>query len=428
MRDLLANAELLARAERVVPVCSQTFSKCPTQMVAGVAPNFLQRGKGCHVWDVDGNEYIDYLMGLGPVVLGYGYPAVDDAITEQLRSGTILSLAHPLEVEVSELICEIVPCAEMVRFGKNGSDVTAAAVRVARAYTGRDVVACSGYHGWQDWYIGSTSRAEGVPQTVRGLTVAFEHNGIESLERVIGEHRGNVAAVVIEPAGGEGPAEGYLEAVRELTQREGIVLVFDEVVSGCRLALGGAQDMYGVTPDLAAFGKAIANGMPLGAICGRAEIMRLFEEVFFSFTFGGECLSLAAARATIHELQTEPVIPHLYRQGERLRDGLNGLLREAGIDRHIRCAGLGPRTAMSFADEKGEEWLALRTLFQQEIVKRGILAPFGHCLSYSHTNEDVERTLAVYAECVPLWAEAIEQGQVAERLEGPPVEAIFRRQ
>jgi len=408
-------------------VCSQTFSKCPTQFVEHVSPNFLERGQGSHVWDVDGNEYIDYLMGLGPIILGYAYPAVDEAVREQLGKGSILSLAHPLEVEVSELICEIVPCAEMVRFGKNGSDATAAAVRVARAYTGRDIIACSGYHGWQDWYIGSTTRAAGVPEAVRELTCAFEPGDIDALHRLFREYAGRIAAVVMEPAGGLEPSKEYLEKARELTAEQGAVLVFDEVVSGFRIALGGAQEYFGVTPDLCALGKAIANGFPLAVICGRADIMSLFEEVFFSFTFGGECLSLAAAKATIAELRRQDVIEHIWRQGEKLRDGLNEISREAGIERNLYCYGMAPRTAMGFKDERGADWLELRTLFQQEVVRRGVLQSYGHCVCHSHSDEDVQRTLDVYREAIPICAAAIRRGDVAERLEGPVLEAIFRR-
>src|SRR2546422_4445450 len=287
-RSLARSREYFARARKVIPSCTQTFSKGPTQFVQGVAPNFLERGRGSHVWDVDGNEYVDYVMALCPIVLGYDDPDVIAAVQRQLADGVTFSLAHPLEVEVAEALAKIVPCAEMVRFGKNGSDATAGAVRVARAYTGRDLVVCCGYHGWQDWFIGTTTRDRGVPGAVKALTKTFQYNDLKSLDRVLTEHRGQVAVVIMEPVIFQEPAPGFLEGVRDLTHRHGALLVFDEIVTGFRFGLGGAQEYFGVTPDLACFGKGMANGLPISAIVGRADVMKLFEEVFFSFTFGGE--------------------------------------------------------------------------------------------------------------------------------------------
>jgi len=262
------------KAQRLIPSCTQTFSKAPTQFVQGVAPVFLARGQGSHVWDVDGNEYIDYPMGLGPIILGHNYASVTEAAVRQMQDGMAFSLAHPLEVELSELLVEIIPCAEMVRFGKNGSDATSGAVRVARAYTGRDVIACCGYHGWQDWYVGTTTRNKGVPKAVQELTVTFRYNDIASLERVFAQHPGQVAAVIMEPVGVVEPRDGFLQQVRELAHREGALFVFDEIITGFRLALGGAQDYFGVVPDLAAFGKVIGGGFPVAAVAGRRDIMR----------------------------------------------------------------------------------------------------------------------------------------------------------
>ena len=285
--QLKRSHDLKAKAKRLIPSCTQTFSKGPTQFVQGAAPVFIARGQGSHVWDVDGNEYIDYPMALGPVILGHNYPAVTKAVSKQLQEGTIFSLPHPLEIEVAEILVEIIPSAEMVRFGKNGSDATSGAVRLARAYTGRDLIACCGYHGWHDWYIGATSRNRGVPEAVRRLTIPFEYNNIEDLRRIFEDHPGNVAAVIMEPVGITEPKNEFLPQVRELTQREGALLIFDEVVTGFRIALGGAQEYFGVAPDLTCLGKAMANGYPLSAVVGRREIMELFDEIFFSFTFGG---------------------------------------------------------------------------------------------------------------------------------------------
>src|SRR5574341_817412 len=295
MSDRYHNSEeMLDRALKAVPLGSQTFSKSKTQYPYGVSPYFITRGQGSHVWDVDNNEYVDFINALAAVTLGYNDPDVNAAVRAQLDEGVIFSLPHPLEHQVAEKIVEIVPCAEMVRFGKNGSDATSGAIRLARAYTNRDHVAACGYHGWQDWYIGATTRSRGVPQSTRDLTHIFNYNDIESLHKIFKEHPDQVAAVIMEPMNTTEPKDGFLEKVRELSRQHGAVFIFDETITGFRYANGGAQEYFGVTPDLATFGKGLANGYPVSALAGKAEIMRLMEEIFYSFTFGGETLSLAA--------------------------------------------------------------------------------------------------------------------------------------
>jgi glutamate-1-semialdehyde 2,1-aminomutase/spore coat polysaccharide biosynthesis protein SpsF len=425
-RSLKISHELKRKAEALIPSCTQTFSKGPTQFTQGTAPVFLARGKGSRVWDVDGNEYIDYPMALGPIILGHDYPAVSAAVTRQMRDGTTFSLPHPLEIEVAELLVESIPCAEKVRFGKNGSDATAGAVRAARAYTGRDVIACSGYHGWQDWFIGTTTRNRGVPRAVRRLTQPFEYNRIETLERIFAEYPGQVAAVIMEPIGVALPRDGFLQKVQQLARREGALLIFDEVVTGFRLALGGAQDFLKVTPDLACFGKALANGYPLSAIVGRRDVMDLFDEVFFSFTFGGEALSLAAAKATIAEMREKNVIAHLWEQGRRLKDGYNTLAKQFAVADITECVGLPPRSAAVFRDKTGAESLLLKSIFQQECLKRGVLFSGGHNLCFSHSLGDVDHTLRVYRAAMEILRQAAESGDPSRFLEGKPVEPVFR--
>ena len=426
-RSLRRSLELKAKARTLIPSITQTFSKGPTQFVQGVAPVFIERGEGSHVWDVDGNEYIDYPMALGAVILGHHDPVVSDAVTRQLARGAVHSLPHPLELEVAEQLVEVIPSAEMVRFGKNGSDATSGAVRVARAYTGRDVIACCGYHGWQDWYIGTTTRNRGVPKAVQELTVPFEYNDIASLERIFAEHPGRVAAVIMEPVGVVPPREGFLRAVQDRCRREGALLVFDEIVTGFRLALGGAQQLFEVTPDLACYGKAMANGFPIAAVVGRRDVMELFDEVFFSFTFGGETLSLAAAKATMTRLLEQDVVGHLWGIGRRLQDGYNVLARDAGLARYTECIGLPPRTVMTFKDAAGAESLVFKSLFQQECLKRGVLFSGGQNVCFSHRDAEVEQTLRVYRAAMDVLALAVQKGDALERLEGPPVEPVFRR-
>jgi glutamate-1-semialdehyde 2,1-aminomutase/spore coat polysaccharide biosynthesis protein SpsF len=365
-------------------------------------------------------------MALGPVILGHNYSAVTEAVMRQIQDGTIFSLPHPLEIDVSELLVEIIPCAEMVRFGKNGSDATSGAVRLARAYTGRDIIACCGYHGWQDWYIGTTTRNRGVPKATQELTVPFDYNDIKSLKQIFAGHPGRVAAVIMEPVGVVEPENGFLQQVRDLARREKALLIFDEIITGFRLALAGAQQYFGVTPDLACFGKAMANGYPIAAVVGRREFMQLFDEVFFSFTFGGEVVSLAAALATIKEIREKNVIVHLWEQGQKLKDGYNALAREFEVDQYTECIGLPPHTVMTFKDEAKKEWLVLKSLFQQECLKRGVLFSGAHNVCYSHSNADIDHTLRVYRTAMEILAEAIKSGDAALRLEGGPVEPVFR--
>lgn len=426
-RALTRSAELASRARRLIPGGSQTFSKAPTQFVQGVAPNFITRGRGSHVWDADGNEYIDYPMALAPVVLGHADPEVTEAVVLQIQDGTTYSLPHLLEVEVAELLVELVPCAEMVRFAKNGSDATAGAVRVARAFTGREVVACCGYHGWQDWYIGTTTRNKGVPKAVQELTRTFAYNDLAGLEKIFAEQPGRVAAVVMEPTGVVEPQPGFLAGVKELTHRHGAVLVYDEIVTGFRWAIGGAQEFFGVTPDLACCGKAMGNGYPIAAVMGRRDLMEVFDEVFFSFTFGGETASLAASKAVLEKLRREPVIPHLWEQGQKLKDGYNTLAAAFGVAAHTACVGYAPRSVLTFKDASGAESLLLKSLFQQECLKRGILFSGGQNLSYAHSNADIEHTLRVYRSAMEIFADALRAGDVERRLEGPPVQPVFRR-
>ena len=427
-RKLTKSNEYWAQAEKIIPAGTQTFSKGPTQFVQGVAPIFLQSGKGSHVFDVDGNEYIDYLMALGPISLGYSYPRVNEAIIRQLEKGTTFSLMHPLEVELSELLIEVIPCAEMVRFGKNGSDVTSAAVRLARAYTGREKIACCGYHGWQDWYIGTTTRDKGVPHSTKELTIPFEYNSIKSLEKIFTENKGKIAAVIMEPIIIAEPEGSFLQDVKELTHKNGAVLIFDEVGIGFRLALGGAQEYFGVTPDLSTCGKAMANGMPVSAIVGKREIMKELDEVFFSFTFGGEALSLAAAIATISELKEKNVIEHYWKQGRKLKDGYNRLAQSFSLSDYTQCIGLPPRSAFYFRDAKGGDSLEMKSLFQQEVIKRGILSIGVHVMCFSHSDEDVERTLEAYEDAMSILRQAIDEDNIEKYLEGRKLQPVFRKQ
>lgn len=426
-RSLARSRELEAQGKRLIPSGTQTFSKGTSQFTRGVAPVYLQRGQGARVWDVDGNAYLDLPMGLGAVILGHADPAVNAAAARQLQDGLSFSLPHPLEVEVAQLLVDLIPCAEMVRFGKNGSDATAGAVRAARAFTGRDLVLVCGYHGWQDWFIGTTTRNKGVPPAVQGLSKAFPYNDLAALERLFAEHPGKVAAVVMEPVGVVPPKPGFLEGVRKLTAQEGALLVFDEIVTGFRMSMGGAQEYFGVTPDLACFGKAMGNGFPIATVVGRRDVMAVFDEIFFSFTFGGEAVSLAAANATIRQLQERQALGHIWEQGQRLKDGLTVFAREFGIADRVSCQGYPPRTVVGFKDASGQPSLTLKTLFQQECLQRGVLFSGGQNLSLAHGPGETTEVLRAFRAAMEVCAEAVRKDDVAARLKGEVVQPVFRQ-
>jgi glutamate-1-semialdehyde 2,1-aminomutase len=422
-RSLAKSEALWNRATKIIMDGTQLYSKGPNVSIRGVSPIYLQRGQGCHVWDLDGTEYIDYSMGVGPNILGYAYPAVNEAIARQLQEGTNFSLVHPVEVAAAELIVKHVPCAEMVRFLKTGSDATTAAVRLARAYTGRDKVIKGEYHGWHDWCMANTKRNAGIPRTLRDHVFYMEYNRLDQAEQYFAEHPGEIACVITEPVELEQPKPGFLSQLRDLCHKHGALLIFDEVVTGFRFGLSGGQGYFGVTPDLATFGKAVANGMPLSVVAGRAEIMEAVRnKVFISTTFGGETLSLAASCATITEMETKDVISHIWRLGQRLRDETNGLIEKYGLP--VRCIGYAPRINLSFMEKFDQPSLQLKTLFLQEVTKRGILMGWAMFPSFSHTDADIDRTLEVFEDAMAICQQALSAGDIASRLEGPLAVAV----
>jgi glutamate-1-semialdehyde 2,1-aminomutase/spore coat polysaccharide biosynthesis protein SpsF len=426
-RDRYARSNaMLTRAQKVIPLGSQTFSKSHIQYPKGQAPLFLTHGRGGRVWDVDGNEYVDLVCGLLPIVLGYCDPDVDAAIRAQLDKGIVYSLASELEVELGELLKEIIPSAEMVRFGKNGSDATSACVRVARAATGRDRIAAGGYHGWQDWYIGATTRNKGVPGAVGELTHRFAFLDIMALERILDGHKGEFAAVVLETVGVREPTTAELAAIRDLTHRHGALLIFDEIISGFRVDIGGAQARYGVTPDLSAFGKSMGNGMPISAVVGRADLMREMEEIFFSSTFGGEALSLAATLATIRKMRTHNVIDANWSRGKALADGLRALLAKHKLSEVIAVNGVPSWTLLGFSDHPdGASKEAIKTLLMIGLLRRGVLSAGSHNICYAHGDADAALVLAAYDLALEEVAEAVAAGDVDKRLGGPAIKPVF---
>lgn len=420
---IAASNALWDRAQGLIPAGTQTLAKAPGQYSNGVAPKYARRGQGARLWDVDGNEFLDYNLGIGPIVLGYGHPVVDAAIRRQLEDGITFSLMHPLEVELAELMRDCIPNVESVRFSKTGCDVTSAAVRLARAYTGRERVLCCGYHGWHDWYIAVTDRDAGIPPSTAALTHTFNYNDLDSVIDAIDE---GTACVILEPFVFERENGSFLKGLREICDRYGTLLIFDEMWTGFRCALGGAQEFFGVRADLCLFSKAMANGMPISAIAGRREVMALFErEVFFFTTFGGEALSLAAAKACIEFIRDHDVTADLARRGQDLLDGVNGLIRDLGLD-YVTTAGYPFRTIMNFSPSAGNP-LLMKTLVQQELIRRGILWSGTLNLCHAHTAQDVDDTVRAFADSLAILAEAVAAGAVAAYLKGEPLQPVFRK-
>lgn len=426
MRKFQKSNELFKKVSKVIPLASQTFSKSHLQFVKGQAPLFITHGKGAYVWDVDGNKYVDFINGLLPVILGYQYKVVDDAIKAQMKNGITFSLASLLEYELAQLLVRHIPCAEMVKFAKNGSDATTGAIRLSRAVTGREHVAVCGYHGWHDWYIGSTVRNLGVPKSTQALTHKFLYNNIDSLEKIFKQHKGKVAAVIMEPMNYVEPDKGFLEDVKELAHKNGALLIFDEIITGFRYSLGGAQKLLGVTPDLATFGKSMANGMPISALVGKREYMEKVSDIFFSSTLGGETLSLAAAIATIKEIEKKHVIDYIWREGKFLQDETTKLLKKHGLSDYIQVAGKPCWQVIKFHDAFGYSEIEIKSYIQQEVLQAGFLWYGQHNMSFSHTRKDIEGLLKAYDVIFGNLKELLEKKGLRQALRGDPISNIFK--
>ena len=430
-----AQATLAERARRAIPAGCHTYSKGEDQFPTN-APAFIVRGSGSHVWDPDGNEFIDWGMGLRSVILGHAYPRIVQAVARQLLDGANFTRPSTIELEFAEQLIDLIPCAEMVKFAKNGSDVTTAAIRLARAATGRDLVAFPSEHpfySFDDWFIGSTVVDSGVPDAFKRLSMTFPYGDLGAVERLLDEHGDRIAAIIMEAATDAAPPEGYLEGVRRLTERHGVLLVFDEMITGLRWDLRGAQSFYGVTPDMATFGKAIGNGFSVSALVGRRDVLELGgldhdrPRVFLlSATHGGETHALVAARETVCELTERGGSDQVWEVGRSLQRGLMAAIDGAGLAGVVTSAGYPCSPLLSFAVHSPAESAVLRTLFLQETVRRGVLIPY-IAPSLSHTPEDVDWTVQVCAEALGIVAEARAKGTAEQRLEGPPVKPVFRR-
>jgi len=425
---------LSQRAHQLIPAGAHTYSKADDQFPLN-APGFIERGEGCTVWDVDGNQFLDWGMGLRSVILGHGYPAVNEAVFAQIAKGVNFLRPSPVEVELAELMHEIIPSAEMVKFAKNGSNVTSAAIRLARAHTGRELIAFCREHpffSFDDWFIGTTPANAGVPDVITNQSLAFHYNDIQSLEKLFADHPGQIAAVILEPVTIDAPANNFLQQVRDLTHKHGALLIFDEMITGFRWHLSGAQTYFDVIPDISTFGKAIGNGFSVAVLAGRKEVMELGgikhgkPKVFLlSTTHGSETHSLAASVATIKTMAQQDVVSHLWKVGKALQDGFNNLAAEMGVADHIACTGYPCSPAIVTRDREKQVSMPFRTLFLQEMIQHGVLIPYV-ATSFSHTEKEVDQTLEAATHALDVYARALEEG-VDKYLVGPAVKPVFRK-
>ena len=431
--DFSRSRALQLRARKLIPGGAHTYAKGDDQYPEQ-APGFIVRGKGCHVWDQDGNEFIEYGMGLRAVTLGHAFDPVVAAAQRQMQLGTNFSRPATIEVDLAEAMLDVIDGADMVKFAKNGSDVTTAAVKLARAYTGRDLIAVCGdqpFFSTDDWFIGTTEMNAGVPRVISDMTLKFRYNDLANLRELFDQHPGQIACVMMEAEAATPPDSGFLEEVKALCEHRGAVLIFDEMITGFRWHLGGAQKFHDVIPHLSTFGKAMGNGFAIAALMGKRAIMRLGgldhdgPRVFLlSTTHGAETHALAASLETIRIFREHGVTEFLWEQGKRLYVGVNQAITRHQISGHFELLGRPCNLIYRTNDEYGSPSQAFRTLFLQELIRGGILAP-SFVVSFSHTDADIDKTIDVVDQALGVYAEALEHG-VHNCLVGRPVKPVNR--
>ena len=430
---------LYQKALRLIPGGTQLVSRRPTRYANGVSPVFAKRAQGARFWDVDGNEYIDWVSGIGAIILGYCDPVVDDAVRRQISTGTMYSINHELEIELAEELTRTIPCAEMVRYAKCGGEACAMAVRIARGVTGRDKVLFCGYHGWHDWYLAANLAAEanlnahlfpgiepiGVPCVLAGTALPFPYGDLGALGELFDRNKAQVAAGIMEPMRSELPPAGYPAGVKKLCQDHGAVLIFDEVSSGFRIRLGGVQEYVGVTPDMAVFAKAISNGYPMAAVVGRREVMEPAGRMFISSTYWSDTIGLRAALTTIQELRRRDVPAYLHRLGVDLQHRLNEAAAETGLI--ISCGGLSVHPSLQFQTDDPALKSKLSTLFIQEMAKRGCHGYTSFCLNAAQGQAEIEQTVAAARAVFGLLHQGWTRGTLDQLLQCDLQQDAFRR-
>ena len=425
------------RAKQRIPGMTQLLSKRPDMFSSGVWPGYYARAKGVEVWDLDGNQYIDMSIGgIGANILGYADPDVNAAVCAVIESGSSCSLNCPEEIELADILCELHPWAEKARFARSGGESMTIAVRIARAYTGKDKIAFCGYHGWHDWYLSANLGTEnalgehllpglspvGVPKGLTGTALPFRYNHLEELEAIVRGNKGDLAAIVMEPIRSEQPELGFLEGVRALADETKAVLIIDEISAGFRMNSGGAHLLFDLIPDIAVFSKALGNGYPIAAIIGKGHIMEAAQSSFISSTMWTERVGPTAALATIKKHRSLDVGSHLMAIGHRAQEGWQRLA--AKNDLNIQVAGIAPASHFTFDYENA---MAVKALFIQLMLERGFLASNLFYAMFAHSTENVEAYLSAVNEAFTEISNAIESGAIESKLEGKPSNAGFKR-
>ncbi|HIO02809.1 MAG: aminotransferase class III [Verrucomicrobia bacterium] len=435
-----ASQSLYERAKRLIPGGTQLLSKRPEIFAPGCWPAYYREAQGCEVIDLDGNRLLDMsIMGIGTCLLGYNDPDVSSAVISRIQSGSMSSLNNPEEVELAEALLEIHPWAEQVRYARTGGEAMAIAVRIARAHGKRNIVAICGYHGWHDWYLAANLSSTdsggrlqdhllpgleplGVPDGLIKTALPFRYNHLDELEAIVRQHPDQLAAVVMEPTRHDEPVPGFLEGVRKLCNQAEAVLVVDEITAGWRLHHGGAHLKYGLQPDIAVFGKALGNGHPIAAVIGKREVMEAAQSSFISSSYWTEGVGPAAALATLTKLKSVDVPGHLKTISGSLRGGLGDLAKRLGLN--LRFSGHPAITVLSFEDPQAS---ALQTLFTVRMLAHGILTGSGFYGSWAHREEHVDRFLEASGKVLPEIAQAVENGDVLERIPGGVKHSGFSR-
>ncbi len=425
-KSLNISSQYKLRAEKIIPHLTGTFSRAATAFIENVYPLYVQSGNGAHFTDVDGNEYLDYLMGLGPITLGYNYNSVNQAIKDQLDQGILFSIPHKIEVELSELISQVIPFADMVKFEKSGSNAVTAAVRAARAFTKKDIIAYCGTGGvWHDWQAAMVSRDGGVPKFNENLIKIFDYNDSEGLEQIFEDNQNKIAAIVLEPIQFEEPDNDFLQKVRKIASENNSLLILDEIVTGFRFDLEGAQKYLGIKGDLVCFGKGMANGLPLSAITGPTEFMKTFDDLWVSSTNNSETLSLAGTKAVITEMKEKNTIHHCWKMGKILFNGWNRIADENNIN--AKMTGYPVRMNLRCLDSSGTESLHMKSFVLQEMVKQNIFMSIlgASYICYSHSEDDIKKTLHSFENVCKIINDKIKNDNFEANLDGNPPKTIW---
>ena len=424
MRKFEKSEEVKKRALSVIPHQTGTFSRRSDSFVEGIFPSYIHTAEGSHFTDIDGNEYLDYLCGLGPITLGYNYKPVNDAIIDQLKQGILFSLPHPVEVECSEKISQVIPNADMVKFEKSGSNAVTAAVRASRYITKKNKIAYCGSGGvWHDWQAAMVSRDGGVPEFNKELIFVFDYNDAEGLEQIFEDNKGEIAAIVLEPTVYDKPTDNFLQKVRKIANTNDAILILDEIVTGFRFDLGGCQKYFDLKGDFVCFGKGMGNGLPITAVTGKTEFMKVFDELWVSSTNNSETLSLAGTIAVINEMQEKNTISSCWNQGKKLMQNWNKIVSSHDIK--AKMEGYPVRMKMKCLDSSGKESMILKTIIMQEMVKRGIFMSQGvSFISYSHSSADIEYTINALEEICEIISKTNEN-ELDKLLEGKMPQSVW---